>query len=293
MRIAVLRGGPSAHYENSLKTGGHVLSLLREMPEKYEPVDVFISKNGEWHIMGRRQDPQKALIHIDLVWNALHGNYGEDGEVSRLLSNLNMPHTGSGTLGLTISFSKDLAKNIYAKSGLLTPKHEVVTHDASLDDLLHIFRTYVHPVMVKPVHGRFSLGEEMVHSFEELKHAVAGAFSHAERVMVEEYIRGTEASCAVMERFRDQDLYTLIPSPNEFKPSIHKQIEHMAREAHKSLGLRHYSSSDFVVTSKGRIYILETNALPEFDQDSALSASLSSVGISPKEFIEHVVSLAV
>src|SRR4051812_27194840 len=100
MRIAVLRGGPSAHYETSLRTGEFVLSHLRKEPEKYVISDVFIDKEGNWHLAGRKVTPYVALKGTDLAWNALHGDYGEDGQVSQLLNNLHIPHTGSSTLGL-------------------------------------------------------------------------------------------------------------------------------------------------------------------------------------------------
>jgi D-alanine-D-alanine ligase len=292
MRIAVLRGGPSKHYDTSLKTGEFVLAHLRSEPEKYNPVDVFIDRDGSWHVMGRKQEPHRVLKHIDLVWNALHGEYGEDGELSRLLANMRIPHTGSSTLGLAISLNKDISKKAYDTHGLITPRHEVLPGNVSVDELMEVFRSYLHPVVVKPVRGRASVGTKMAHSFEELKIAVADAFAHSERVMVEEFIRGAVASCAVLENFRGQKHYTLIPIPNTFKPEVHKSIEHMAKKAHEALGLRHYSLSDFVITPKGKIYILETNALPDLSQSAPLMQSLGNVGIGHKDFIEHVISIA-
>jgi D-alanine-D-alanine ligase len=292
MRIAVLRGGPSKHYETSLKTGEFVLSHLRSEPEKYRPVDVFIDKDGSWHVMGRKQDPHRVLRQTDLVWNALHGEYGEDGELSRLLANMRVPHTGSSTLGLAMSINKDLSKKAFETHGLLTPRHEVLPGDVSIDDLLAIFRSYLHPVIIKPVKGRASIGTKVAHSFEELKAAVADAFAHAERVMVEEFIRGTVASCGIIDNFRGEKHYALIPLPNSFKPEVHKGIEYMAKKAHEALGLRHYSLSDFIVTPRGKIYILETNALPDLTPEASLSQSLPSVGLNHKAFIEHVISIA-
>src|SRR5690349_10161681 len=102
-RVAVLRGGPSSEYEVSLKTGGQVLSLLREMPEAYEPLDVFISKDGEWHLQGLVQEPHEVLKHADVAFNALHGYYGEDGQVQRLLESLKVPYTGSSAIAAALT----------------------------------------------------------------------------------------------------------------------------------------------------------------------------------------------
>src|SRR3989338_3677650 len=95
IRVAVLYGGPSHAYDDSLKTGAHVLSLLREMPEEYEPIDVLISRNGDWHHAGLVEEPHKVLSRADVVWNALHGAYWEDGSVQQIFKNLHIPFAGS------------------------------------------------------------------------------------------------------------------------------------------------------------------------------------------------------
>ncbi|MHB1330942.1 MAG: D-alanine--D-alanine ligase family protein [Minisyncoccota bacterium] len=299
MRIAVLRGGPSKHYDSSLKSGEFVLSHLRKEPQNYRPIDVFISKDGAWHVRGMREEPHQVLRHVDLVWNALHGEYGEDGVLGKLLSNLNVPHTGSTTFGLAISSNKDLTKKIYEQHGLLTPKHETLLGHVSMDELVRIFRTYLHPVIIKPAKGRGPTGVKKAYSFQELQDAVAEAFRYSERVLIEECINGIEASCGVIEGFRKDKLYALIPMPNDpsyqqvgLSSGIHKQIEAMSQLAHNALALRHYSSSNFVVTPKGRVYILETNALPDVSPETKIHKSLSSVGITDGEFINHIISIA-
>lgn len=291
MKIGVLRGGPSKHYDSSLKTGEFVLSQLRENPA-YKPVDIFISKEGDWFVNGKRKDPAEVLKYVDLAWNALHGEYGEDGEVSRVLNKLQVPHTGSGTLGLSLALNKDMAKSAYTAQGFITPKHKVILGNISMEELVAIFRSHLHPLIVKPARGRESLGVKKVYSFEELKEAVVEAFKHADRVMLEEYIRGSEVSCLVVEDFRGEKHYALTPTPASFTPAIHKRIEEIAKGAHQALGLRHYSLHDFIVTPKGKIYILETNALPSITKDSSLTSSFEGVGLSHKDFVEHIISLA-
>lgn len=293
MRIAVLRGGPSAHFEDSLKTGETVLSVLRSEPEKYKPLDIYISKEGEWHHMGKRYEPHNLLHHVDLVWNALHGEYGEDGKLGQLLLQLNVPHTGSTPLQLAFSMNKDMTNRVYEQYGLLTPKQNILLGSVSTDDLMRVFRTYLHPVVVKPVSTKAHIGEVIAHSFEELKNAVVSAFKYGERVIIEEYIKGLDAKCGVLEDFRGKSHYTLIPTPSTFKSDVHKQIERMAEEAHKALGLRHYSSSNFIVTPKNKVYIIETSALPVITSDSHMHTSLQNVGITSKEFVNHIISLSV
>ncbi|MFZ2484488.1 MAG: D-alanine--D-alanine ligase [Minisyncoccia bacterium] len=317
-RVAVLRGGPSSEYDVSLKTGGHVLSLLREMPETYDPLDIFISKKGEWHRDGLAREPHEALRHSDVVWNALHGQYGEDGQVQRVLEGLQIPFTGSGAFASALSMNKDMTKRLYREHSLLTPEHEIINkNDFNDDQLIAIFRTYLHPVIVKPVSSGSSIGVHLANSFNELKEAIKATFKHSKRVLVEEFVRGKEATCGVVDNFRGEKHYALLPveirrlnnqalfdydakysgkteeiCPAHFNPNEIKEIEEMAKKAHQALGLRHYSRSDFILTPKGKIYILETNSLPGFTQESLLPKSLHAVGFRPHDFVDHIIKIA-
>jgi len=317
-RVAVLRGGPSSEYEVSLKTGEHILSTLRELSEDYEPIDIFISKDGEWHKEGLVQEPYRALEYADVVWNALHGEYGEDGQVQRVLESLNIPFTGSSAVASALSMNKDMAKRIYDKHSLNTPMHNLVCkEDLSGDKLVGIFQTYLPPVIVKPANAGSSVGMRMAHSFSELKEAIKEALEHSDRVMVEEFIKGREATCGVVDNFRDEKHYALAPieikipsgktffdydakysgktreiCPGDFTQAEGTTIEEMSKEAHRALGLRHYSRSDFVITPKGKVYILETNSLPGMTAESLLPKALDTIGCSSKNFIDHIIKLA-
>jgi D-alanine-D-alanine ligase len=317
MQIGVLRGGPSAEYDVSLKTGEYALSLLRQMPDKYKPVDILISKEGDWYVAGTKKKPKDALKHIDVVFNALHGAYGEDGGVQKILSALRIPYTGSKAFGAALSMNKDLAKEAYVLNDLLTPRHTLLYGNVSLDNLIHVFRTYLPPVIVKPSNSGSSVGIKLAHTFEELKEVVALALKHSDKVMVEEFIKGKEGTCGVVENARGEKLYALIPveiqkpkgknifdydskysgktteiCPGTFSAEENKKIEYMAKRAHEVLGLRHYSRSDFIITPKGRVYILETNSLPGLTQESLLPKSLKAVGWKPQEFVEHLITQA-
>lgn len=318
MRVAVLRGGPSGEYDVSLKTGANILSILRELSETYDPIDIFISKDGEWHKEGLVHEPYRALEHADVVWNALHGAYGEDGQVQRVLESLRIPFTGSSAVASALSMNKDMAKRIYEKHSLNTPMHDLVgSDDIDGDKLVNIFQTYLPPVIVKPANGGSSIGMRLAQSFAELKDAVEEALKYSDRVMVEEFIKGREATCGVVEHFRDEEHYALVPieikiphgknffdydakysgkteeiCPGDFTRAERRTIEEMSREAHRALGLRHYSRSDFIITPKGKIYILETNSLPGMTAESLLPKALNTIGCSPRDFVDHIIKLA-
>lgn len=317
-RVAVLRGGPSEEYEVSLATGKHILSLLRDMPDKYEPTDVFISRNGEWHASGVVNEPHKVLKDIDVVINGLHGKYGEDGKVQSLLQSLRIPFTGSTSFPTSLAMNKHQAKEVYLKHGLLTPQYLVLSPaDVTPQTISYIYRNFMHPLVVKPATSGSSIGVNIVHGLKDLKHAISEAFVKSKKVIVEELIRGKEATCAVVENARGEELYALLPveikkpkgshlfdydlkyspgaeelCPGTFSTQENKEIEKVAKEAHQALGLRHYSRSDFIVTKNGKVYILETNSLPGFTENSLILKSLEAVGWHPCDFVDHLVTLA-
>ncbi|MDO8569504.1 MAG: hypothetical protein Q7R89_01855 [bacterium] len=293
IRVAVLRGGPSSKYDVSLETGAQVLSLLREMPDVYEPVDIFISKDGEWHLSGLVHEPHKALGHTDIVWNALHGSYGEDGQVQRVLEGLQIPFTGSSAVASALAMNKDMAKRLYQKHSLLTPVHELITEDnLNTDRLIHIFRSYLPPIIIKPTSRSGDMF--LAHTFDELKQSIKKAFIQSPRVLVEEFIKGNEINCTVIEDARGENIYALLPvSPKHQLDGVsNKEVEDMAKRAHEVLGLSHYSSSDFIITPKKKIYILGTNSLPVLHQDSLTHHSLRATGWRPRDFVDHVLKLA-
>ena len=253
MTVAVLRGGPSGEYEVSLQTGS---TVLRNLPERYKPLDIFISKSGAWHRGGISMKPADALRHVDVVFNALHGEYGEDGKVQRLLEQLGMPYTGSDAIGSALGMQKPRAKEYFAKAGLKTAKHWLLSVTDNLKEkLLTIFRSFPLPFVVKPVAAGSSLGVSVAYSFPDLEAAVAKAFGYGPEVLIEEFVRGREATCGVVEGFRGTDLYPLFPveiipesgffdydakyrgrsqelCPSTFSPYEKRQIEKAAMLAH-------------------------------------------------------------
>jgi D-alanine-D-alanine ligase len=291
IKVGVLRGGPTPAYEDSLKTGAYVLSLLREMPEDYEPLDIFISRDGDWHYAGLVEEPHKILSRADIVWNSIHGPYGEDGQIQRLLENLQVPFVGSSTVASTLSHNKGMSKELYRRSSLRTPESRVFDEsDFSDEKLIKVFRSLMHPVIVKPGNGVRALGVRIANTFQELKDAVRKTFAHSPKVLVEEYIQGSISSCTVIEDAKGEKYYALVPSGRQ-PVETNKQIEEMAKKAHEVLNQRHYSSSDFVVTPKGKIYILETNSVPVLHEDSHLHRSLCATGWKPREFVEHCLKM--
>lgn len=315
LSIGVLRGGPSSEYEVSLKTGN---TVLRNLPDTYKPIDIFISRNGEWHIDGLVKKPEHALRNIDVAFNALHGSYGEDGQIQKILQQIGIPYTGADAISSALSMHKSQSKDIFKNAGLRVAEHKIVTPQDNMDVVVRdIFETMLLPLVVKPVAAGSSVGMTIVHNYKDLAEAIYYAFGHSPSVLVEHYIRGKEATCGVIENFRGSKHYALMPveiichpekqffdyeakyggkaeeiCPGNFSFEDKRKIEEAAIIAHEALGLRHYSRSDFILTPKGDIYILETNSLPGLTEHSLLPKSLVAVGSSIPEFLDHVITLA-
>lgn len=314
IRVAVLRGGPSHEYDMSLHTGSEV---LKHLPPSYKGIDILIDKDGVWHMNGTPKSPEKIFPHIDVVWNALHGHFGEDGKIQHILEMHSIPHTGSSVLPSALGVNKILSKNIFAKYGIRTPHSIAVHKDEMSNAKIHeIFTTLPHPAIVKPASGGSSLGTKVVHTIPELVDALEEAFMYGEKVVVEEYITGREATCGIIKDFRDETLYAL-PVLEVKKPEGHThhtfdhkmeggvEFDHMsltalekaeakrvAMLAHRALGLAHYSRSDMIVHPKRGVFLLEVNSQPSLKEGSAFTHGLEHIGSSLSHFLEHILERA-
>ncbi len=119
--VGVLRGGPSREHEASLRSGYAVMNSLPR--ERYTVRDIFIDREGAWHERGLATTPGKVLGSIDVAVIALHGAYGEDGEVQKLLDRFGTPYTGSDSFASFIAMHKVLSKEKARETGLLVPKY--------------------------------------------------------------------------------------------------------------------------------------------------------------------------
>lgn len=314
LRIGVLRGGPSKEYDVSLKSGANV---LKHLSETHRPVDIFISKDGKWHVNGVEKSPERILKNVDVVFNALHGAYGEDGQVQEVLNHHGVPYTGSGRYESAVAMNKWVTKEIAQEVGIKTPLAMLVRQTDYLSDKAKdIFSSMPHPLIVKPRDGGSSIGLKKVDSYLELLTALEEVLAEHKSAIVEEYIVGKEATCGVLDNFRGKDVYTLPPleivpptgklfdydskydgsskeiCPGNFTAEEKKTIEKFSALIHKRLGLSHYSRSDFVVSPKRGVYFLEVNTLPGLTSESLLPKSLQAVGVSVKDFLHHTLHLA-
>lgn len=314
--VGVLRGGPSREHEVSLSTGHAIMSSLPR--ERYIVRDIFIDREGNWHERGLKTTPGKALSNMDVAVIALHGEYGEDGEVQKLLEKFGIPYTGSDSFASFEAMHKVLAKEKARAAGISVPRYEFIERAEDAEPVIReVIRTYPQPVIIKPPRWGSSVGVSAPAGFQPVHQAVTGLLAEGSHgALVEEFVRGTEASVGVIEGMRGEELYALpaveiVPparqpfftfdakysgeseefAPGRFSKPVMTELQDYAKRMHRELGLRHYSRSDFIVSPKG-IYFLETNTLPGLTADSLFPKALASVGIRFSEFLDHLIALA-
>ena len=320
-RVGVLRGGPSNEYEVSLNSGAAVLDVLKNhFSDKYEPLDVFIDKQGIWHIDGLEVDPKDTAHRFDVAFNALHGTYGEDGKVQAFLEVHGIPFTGSGSLGSAVGMNKVLSKKVFKDHGIKSPYAREISSASIQSDVKTVvgglFESFLMPAVVKPTASGSSVGVSVVKYYDELPEALKSASAHSDSVMIEEFIPGIEATCGVIEGFRGHELYALPPIeirpltgffdfeakyqgkseeivPATFSDKLKIAIEALAQRIHRALGLRHYSRSDFIIHPRRGIYVLEVNTLPGLTGESLMPKALRAVGSDTRELVDHVIQLAI
>lgn len=311
--VGVLRGGPSREHEVSLKTGAAMLAHLDE--SRYIPRDIYIDRQGVWHDRGRVSSPDRILRQVDVVLNGLHGEYGEDGEVQKLLERFGVPYTGSDSFSSYLAMHKVMSKHKAQEAGLLTPAFEYIESAADIEEgVRRVISTLHQPVVVKPVAWGSSVGVSIVGGYAPVVAGVQKLFTEgAQGVLVEERIRGREATAGVVEGLRGEPWYTFPPieiippeggffsyeskysgvtreiCPGHFSRVESEELQRLAKVMHRALGLRHYSRSDFIVTLKG-IYYLETNTLPGLTTESLLPKALASVGVKFSDFLHHLIT---
>ena len=312
-RVAVVRGGPSEEYDVSMMSGLGVLNAIDR--EHFEPIDIVITKSGEWLYAGAIRFPEQILSHVDIVFIALHGAYGEDGRIQRLLDRYQVPYTGSKAYPSGIAINKVLTKDHLRDIGVKMPPHIVVSHDSkkNLHNMSETITDLFGPqYVIKPVSSGSSVGTMMVKNPALLPQALDDALKVYDQVLVEKRIIGKEATGGVINRFRDEELYALPPieiippahadffdkdvkyngtteevCPGNFSREEKREIERLSKAIHEHLNLSQYSRSDFMVAPDG-VYFLEVNTLPGLTAESLFPKAMIAVGSTYEELINHL-----
>ena len=295
MHIAVLKGGFSAEREVSLSSGAAVAEACCALGHTVSEIDVGIDVVE-----------QLKTAQPDVAFNALHGRFGEDGGMQGVLELLKIPYTHSGVLASALAMDKPMARKLFAAAGLSVAEGKVV-HRSALMGKDAMARPYV----VKPTNEGSSVGVKLMFAGENF-HFTPENWPYGEEVLVERYIAGRELTVAVLEdtplgvtelkpksgfydydnKYTDGRTQHLCPAP--LTKDKYDEVMHAALIAHRALGCRSLTRSDFRYdeTGDGKFYILETNTQPGMTPLSLSPELAAHAGIDFNALVARLITLA-
>lgn len=302
-RVAVVMGGLSAEREVSLNTGTGVLAALRERGWDAVAID--------W-----RDGTNLATLledaGADVVWNALHGTYGEDGAVQGLCACLRIACTGSGILASALAMDKVMSKRIFESNGIATPRWRLLPHEGPADgsDAAEL-ADWPLPCVVKPANEGSSVGVSIVEERAQFAPAIAAARAYHGPVIVEDYIAGTEVFVGILNgrvlgsvevrpatkfydyeaKYKRTDTKYLLPP--ELPAPVLARCEQLALAAYTALGCSGHARPDLRITHAGEPYVLEVNTLPGMTATSLLPKIAKQAGMGYATLCEAILASAV
>ena len=321
VRVAVLLGGRSSEHDVSLASARSVIDALD--PERYETVAVEIGRDGRWEL-GTADNGSVAetlpvptskvpatLGEVDVVFPVLHGPFGEDGTVQGLLELAGVPYVGAGVLGSALAMDKDVFKAVMRDRGI------PVTRNITLRQGEGPENPFDYPAFVKPARLGSSVGISKVHDDDELAVAVALAFEHDEKVLVEEFVDGVEVECGVLgneqpeaslpgeivsHSFDGADWYDysakyaeggmdLVVPPRLEQKTIDR-VQELAVQAFVAGECEGMARIDFFVRPDGEVLVNELNTIPGFTATSVYAKLFEASGVPYPELVDRLVQLA-
>ena len=290
-KVLILMGGVSSERLISIKTGNQVYGAIKDI---YDVKKILVSKNI------------KKLIDIlvnekpNFIFNALHGRFGEDGQLQSILNSLKIPYTHSGVLSSALAMNKYLAKIVFKSRGINCP-HGILVNSQTIKN-----HKIGYPFIIKPNNGGSSIDMHIIRNKKD-KNKLNLFFEKNELGLVEEYIPGREITvgifnnkvCGITEIVFSDLLYDYNKkylnvakhSLNPIMPnSIKKKFEEYSISAHRILGCNFLSRVDFKYNEKNKkIYILEVNTQPGLTKNSLLPEMLSKKRINFQEMCHYII----
>ncbi len=295
-KILIISGGISKERLISLDTGLQVSNELK--------------KNGYRVLIS---EPNNNLpknlkkFKPDVIFNALHGQFGEDGYIQTILEKFNIPYTHSGVIASSIAMDKEISKKIFIKNKINTPKFFTYAYDIKKTNLIDKIHKYLKfPVVIKPLNEGSSVNVFICNKKNISK--ILNTLKNYKRVIIEEFIGGREIQVAIMgnnklgaielkprRKFYDYEAKynskakTKHVIPVNLEKKKLNQIMNMAYKAHKIIGCRGVTRSDFKY-SKGKFYLLEINTQPGMTKLSLVPEIAAYKGITFIKLIEWILN---
>ena len=299
LNITVLMGGPSSERDISLLSGEAVASALESCGHRVTRADITPENTAALDCPG-----------IDVVFIALHGDFGESGRVQELCEARGLPYIGSDPRASELSLDKAAAKQRFRRAGLVTPDWVVVEeYDPPADTAARLAELPL-PVVVKPVDGGSSVDVTIARDAPARDAALADVLDTYSRAMVERFVEGRELTVGILDeqvlpvleiippgRFYDKRAkYTDCGTRYVFDHGLDERtaaaVQDHALRAHRELGCRDLSRVDFILDRTGGPVVLEINTIPGFTSHSLLPMAAAEAGISFERLVDGIAAMA-
>src|SRR5690348_14903385 len=294
-KIAVLMGGPGSERKVSLATGRGVSKALRSLGIEVVEIDV-------------RNEDFQLPVDVDLAFITIHGTFGEDGQIQKILERRNIAYTGEGVSVSETAFDKIRTKEKFREHGVATPQWEVI--HAGQKPTIPV------PLVVKPAREGSTVGVVIVKKENGLDSAIAEAAKYDRKLLIEKFVSGRELTIGILG---DQALpiIEIIPKggfydfnnkypflnpqagggathvcPARIDAAKTKEIQELALRAFRAAGLQVYARVDAILSENGQPFILEINNIPGMTETSLLPEAAAAAGISYADLCARIIALS-
>jgi len=294
-KIAVLMGGPGSERDVSLATGQGVSKALRSLGAEVAEIDV-------------RDENFQLPNDVDLAFLTIHGTFGEDGQLQKILERRGIAYTGEGVEGSQTAFDKIRAKEKFREHGVTTPLWEVI-HPGQRP-------TIPLPIVVKPPREGSTVGVVIVKNEDEIESAISEAAKYGRELLIEQFVPGRELTIGVLG---DEALpiIEIIPKggfydftnkypflnpqagggaehvcPAKIDAEKTKEIQELALRAFRAAGLQVYGRVDAILSESGEPFILEINNIPGMTEASLLPEAAAAAGVSYIDLCARIIELS-
>jgi D-alanine-D-alanine ligase len=299
LRVAVLTGGIGTERPISIQSGQCVAEALKEAGFDVVTADI-------------RPDNLDILedTNIDVFFPALHGEFGEDGQLQQILEDKSLLYTGSGPTASQLAFDKMASKKLFAKVGVATPAAVEFNAETDIEQLENRLKYLGDEYVVKPIKQGSSVGVRIVAGVQEAIGAAGETFAEFSDCMIEKFIPGKEITVSILEdralpiveirsqtgfydyqaKYIDEQTEYLFDTIRD--PDLIAQIEKAAMNCFYVLGCRHYARVDFILSDEGIAHALELNTIPGFTTHSLLPKAAAKTGLSMSDLCAKIVEAA-
>ena len=292
-------GGIGSERDISIQSGTCVAEGLREAGFEVVTADV-------------RPDNLDILEDnsIDVFFPALHGEFGEDGQLQQILEDKSLLYTGSGPTASKLAFDKMASKKLFAEAGVAIPAAIEFSDETDIEQLEKRLQYLADEYVVKPIRQGSSVGVRIIANRQEAIEAAQETFDEFGDCMIEKFIPDKEITVSVLEdgalpiveirsqtgfydykaKYIDEQTEYLFDTIGD--PALTAQIEQAAMDCFYVLGCRHFARVDFMLSDEGNAYALEVNTIPGFTTHSLLPKAAAKAGLTMSNLCSKIVEAA-